>query len=340
MFLHLGGLKNHKPLSLKAFHQRRNRVLVVRNARGLGDVLVHRMIFEDIRKSFPNMHLAFACPAIYHTAVRGHPFVDEVLDSATVNRQDFPISYDTSQCCIKYENRAAPFAERHRADIWAEHCGVKLTRHDMHLPILNQAQVRAIGNRVSQLRESLGVHRSSPNVLFCPVAYEPVRSLTLDHVTPVVKYLQQKGCFVYSVHHSAVQDLERLGVPVITGYFLPDWLAFVDVADYVVTVDTAVFHYAGGLKKPMTGIFTHVDGKVRGKYYEFVLVQRHRDDGDWPCGPCYNYLRCTHPKCGDMRDTSLRPCLTELTPENIISGVEKMFQHWPWEQEKLSDTLK
>jgi ADP-heptose:LPS heptosyltransferase len=97
----------------------------------------------------------------------------------------------------------------------------------------------------------------------------------------------------------------------------------IEAADYVVSVDSAAFHCAGGLGKPLTGIFTYCDGKVYGKYYDFVLVQKHRDNGDWPCGPCFHWPSC--PKSKEM----LKPCLTELTPDILADGLERMFQKWP-----------
>ena len=73
----------------------------------------------------------------------------------------------------------------------------------------------------------------------------------------------------------------------------------------------------------MTGIFTFANGKTYGKYYDFILVQKHMDDGNWDCGPCYNYRIC--PKT----QKELKPCLTELTEKEIKEGINKMFKKWP-----------
>jgi ADP-heptose:LPS heptosyltransferase len=126
-----------------------------------------------------------------------------------------------------------------------------------------------------------------------------------------------------------IPSLKELGVPVFSGYSIPQWFSFIHAADYVISADTSTFHYAGGIKKPLVGIFTHADGKYRGQYYDFILVQKHRDDGNWPCGPCYNYAMCTHPKGKDCKNfNEPRPCLTELTVSDIIKGIEKMFKKW------------
>jgi ADP-heptose:LPS heptosyltransferase len=92
------------------------------------------------------------------------------------------------------------------------------------------------------------------------------------------------------------------------------------LADYVISVDTSAFHLAGGLKKPLMGIFTFADGKVYGKYFNFVLVQKHRDNGNWDCGPCYNFSIC--PKS----PLKVKPCLTELKYDDFMIGIQKLLQ--------------
>lgn len=320
------------PVSLREFYQKRNKVLIIRNARGLGDIFMHRMMFEDFKRVMPDMHLTFACPRNYFDAVKDHPFVDEVVDSTTVNRSNFLVSYDTSSCCVRWENAHAPHADKHRSDIWAEHCGVILTKHNMHVPFISD-DLKQFG--LFQVRQARSMSPKlydpkAPNVLFTPIAFDHQRTLTDHQILGIVKYLKDRGCFVYSAHHTKVQFIEDLGVPMLVNFPIPHWLSFIHAADYVVTADTSVFHYAGGIKKPMTAIFTHADGKYRGRYFDFVLVQKHRDNGDWPCGPCYNFAMCTHPMCENRMDvTEPRPCLTELTMKEIIDGMEKMFAKWP-----------
>ena len=319
------------PISLNEFYQKRNRILIIRNARGLGDILMHRMMFEDFKRVMPEMHLTFACPKVYHDAVKDHPFVDEVVDSLKINKNNFLISYDTSSCCIKWECEHAPNADKHRADIWAEHCGVILTKHNMHLPFISKDMMQY---GLFQVKQARGMAhklypKNSPNVLFTPLAYDNMRTLTDDQIVGVVNYLRSKDCFVYSTHHVKVPFLEGLGVPVLAGYSIPQWFSFIHAADYVVSADTSTFHYAGGIKKPLVGVFTHADGIYRGMYYDFVLVLKHMDNVDgFTCGPCYNYANCTNSLCRSNDLNEPRPCLTELKVSDITAGIDKMLAKW------------
>jgi ADP-heptose:LPS heptosyltransferase len=201
----------------------------------------------------------------------------------------------------------------------------------MLLPYINNDLISFGYLKVQQLKKtSMASNKHGPTVLFCPKAHDVQRSLTQQQTAAMVEMLRRKGLFVFSTYPSELLTLKKLGVPTITSGSLEDWMSYIHAADYVVTVDTGTFHYAGGIGKPMTGIFTHVDGKLRGKYYDFVLIQKHRDNKNWPCGPCYTFINCTHKNCKDPNSlTELRPCLTELTVKEMEEGINKMLSKWP-----------
>lgn len=318
--------KAPKTLSLREFHQKRNEVLIIRNRRGLGDILMSRMMFEDFHRVMPDIKLVFACPSEYHDIVKTHPFVHEVKDSEKINKSDYLMSYDITDVDIRWESFNAPNSGKHRADIWAEHCGVKLIKHDMHVPIVPEKYMKEAERWMVEIKQFCS---NKPVVLFCPKAYDKLRSLQDHQMEEVFKYMRDKGLYVIASNNEPIPALENLGCPVLCQMNKWEWLSLIHNVDYVVTVDTSSFHYAGAIKKPMVGIFTHVDGKYRGKYFDFILVQKHRDNGDWPCGPCYDYSKCSHPNCTGRDYFTAKPCVTELSAEEIIEGVEKMLLKWP-----------
>lgn len=305
-------------LSLRDFYNKRNRILVLRETGGLGDILMHRMMFEDFKRVFPEGEVVFAIPGNYHEAVRDHPFIDEVINSRTVNIHDYVISYNTTSACTRYEMRMVPFADKNRSDIWANHCGVLLTKHNMHITL--EDEHKKFGQDV--LEKARKGHQG-PAVLICPISAMLVKNLIDTQLEGVVQGLRDRGYFVYASHIFGIPKLKELGVPVIWGTSIRQWMGVVDAADYVISVDTAAFHYAGGTGKPVVGIFTFADGVAYGKWYDFVLVQKHRKNGDWDCGPCYNWSCCT------KSNKPLKPCLLELTPEMILEGCDEMFERWP-----------
>ena len=335
------GLKKLKPpqLSIRDLYNKKDKVLLMRNSRGIGDILNCRILFTQFKKLAPDINLTFACFKEYRELVIDHPCLDNVVDSKTVKKEDYIISYDISRCCILHESSALNNNNKHRADIWAEHCGITLESYNMSLPFINNQKMTDCYLKLKQTRllSFDKYNKNGPSVLFSPLAYEQLRSLTKEQLFGTVKFLREKGLFVYAIHDNKVPLLEQLDVPILTGNSLAEWMGYIHAADYVISVDTSTFHYAGGIKKPLVGIFTHVDGKLRGKHYDFVLVQKHRDNGDWPCGgPCYNYLYCTHPNCtspvvgpnNQRYALDLRPCLTELTVDEIKKGIDEMLKKW------------
>lgn len=279
---------------------------------------MHRMIFEDFKRLSPNTEIHFACPWQYHDAVRDHPFVDHILGMDDIAREDYILSYNTTTACGRYEMRMSPYADKHRADIWADHCGVPLTSHDMHFRLTEEE--KAEGKRLIEYYRFC----DGPSVLVSPISAMPSKNLTEAQMLDLVRGLKERGLYPFGLHTSSIFPFLKNDIPTICKPKLRHWLAIVNQADYVVSVDTATFHCAGGMSKPLVGIFTFVDGLVYGKYFDFFLVQKHRKfDPDWTCGPCYNWGVCPKSK------ESIKPCLTELTSEMILEKVDLMLEKWP-----------
>ena len=319
-----------KPLGLRDFHNKRNRILIWHDKGGLGDVLMQRMLFEDFKAICPDAEFIFACLPEYMDAVKDHPYISEVIDSRTVNVNEFINHYNT---CVtiadRYENLYAPFCLEHRSDIWAKYCGVDLQRHDMCFR-LDPESVAACRKRIRHL-----VGRTGPIAVFCPVSKMLVKTLLPWQMEVIKDKVQKEEVNIVALHNKEIPELTRMDVPGVYQATIQEWMFYIAAADYVISVDTAAFHMAGGLKKPLMGIFTFADGKAYGKHFDFILVQKHRDikyqgKSDWDCGPCFTFANC--PKCGKFQ----KPCLTELTADELKNGIAAMFSRWPWCKNKES----
>jgi ADP-heptose:LPS heptosyltransferase len=300
--------KLYRSLGLAEFYEKRNKVLIIRAVGGLGDIFMHRMMFADFKRLIPDAEIHFACPRDYHAALIDHPFIDVILDSTKVEKSDYILSYNTTTACGRYEMRMAPFSDLHRSDIWAGHCGVRLENHDMHISLTSD-EIAKGRSLIDGERDGEG-----PVVVFCPISAMSNKNLLDWQRRGVVDGLRERGCCVVGLHHTPIP-----GIPTISGVKIREWMSVLYNADYVVSVDTAAFHCAGGMGKPLVGVFTFSDGLVYGKYYDFTLVQRHRsNDPSWTCGPCYNFTACPKTKMNP------KPCLTELSVEMILAGFDEM----------------
>lgn len=306
-------------ISLKAHYLRKNKVLIKRKLGGFGDILMHRMIFEDFKKQYPHLEFYWSVPHKFIGMATNHPYV-ETIDLNSIKNEDFGAIYDTTIACTRHETRTKN-NKINRSDIWAKHCGIHLKNHNMHLETNEETnnEFRLIIKNINTQNKPtilLATHSTDDNVGIS-------KSLSDEQIKKIVLKTQELGYFVYTVHNKSLPIYDELGITQFTDLKIPQWLSIVQISDYIISVDTSTFHIAGGLKKPLVGIFTFTDGKVYGKHYDFILVQKHRDDGNWDCGPCFNLTLC--PKSPSFP----KPCLTELKTEDIIEGLLKAFRKWP-----------
>lgn len=307
-----------KIIGLRDFYEKRNQILIWHDKGGLGDVLMQRMLFADFQEICPEADLIFACLPEYIDAAIDHPCLKKVIDSRTVNLNDYIHHYNT---CVTiadmYENLNAPFCLEHRSDIWAKYCGVTLKNHDMQFR-LNECFLEVCRKNL----KSKTINPEKPTVLFSPISKMAVKTLLNHQIEAVVE--ATKDFNLIGLHNKEIVELTNLGIPGIYNATLKEWMGYIAVGDYVISVDTAAFHMAGGLKKPLVGIFTFADGKIYGKHFNFTLVQKHRDNKNWDCGPCFKFANCC------KSDKAQKPCLTELSKEEIQTGIKKMFELHPF----------
>lgn len=300
-----------RQLSLKDFYAKRNKILVIRGCGGLGDILMHRMIFEDFKRLMPDAEIHFACPSYYQDAINDHPFVDKVLPIEQVDRFSYVVSYNTTTACGRAEMKLAPLAGSHRSDIWAAHCGLILTKHNMHFRFKEQ-EIEEAKKLISSRR-----NREGPIVLVCPISAMDNKNLRDNQLLGVIKGLIDRNLCPIGLHSNPIYPMLKNDIPVFHGLNLRQWLSVINEADYMVSVDTAAFHAAGGLKKPVVGIFTFINGATYSKHYPTAEVVQG------PCSAgfagCYNWGACP------VTSLNPKPCLTEITTEMILSKVDQML---------------
>jgi ADP-heptose:LPS heptosyltransferase len=305
-----------RTLGLKEYCDKRNKILILRGCGGLGDIFMHRMMFEDFKRLMPDLELHFACPKYYHDAVRDHPYVDVLLDVNDVNKDNYIVHYNTTTACGRAEMKLAPFAGPHRSDIWASHCGVLLTKHDMHIKLTEEE--KAIG------KEKIESHRDrqGPTVIITPISAMHTKNLFEHHVIGLVNGLRDRGMCPIGLHDQPMWTFLKNDFPAIGERKMRNWMSILNQADYIVSVDTAAFHCAGGMKKPLVGIFTFASSAAYGKYYSTAELLQ----GPCPFGysGCYNWGAC--PKSKEVANI---PCHSGITTEMILGAVDKMVAKWP-----------
>lgn len=309
--------KNKKEISLKNHYERRNKILIKRRVGGYGDILMTRMIFQDLSQTFPEAEITFACPSIYLEMAKNHPYV-KTVELGSVNEKEYGIVYDLSTICRIQENQKGHNNKNHRSDIWAQHCGITLKNHNMFLTT-DPEMLELCKKALKQYNKE-----NKPSVLLTSTSntnedeFGKNKSLTTEQINDLVKSLQELGFYVFTVHNEKQTVYDNLGIDQIINVHQKAWIALVELADAVISVDTATFHIAGGLKKPQVGIFTFTKGENYSKYYENCEIIQ----GTCPFQSegCYNFFNCPKSK------NQMIPCKKNITASQILDAFSKIYK--------------
>lgn len=273
---------------LKLMKTQANRVCVYRRGPGLGDAIMLRYIFRNIKIKYDPCILTVACMPEYYDAYADHPCVDNVMDQRKAKRlkKIFTHFFDVSRACNEAENDVNQ--PLHRSEIWGAVCGVDAG--DSAEITLDEI---ALGNARMEQPER-------PWCLFSPFANMEFRSLPEAQIDQWYAYLDQ-NYHVDMLCNEAVMDYETLVADDIRELF-----ALIACADLVVSVDTSIFHIATALNKQTIGLFGPTPFATYAKKSDPLGTKCYQ--GVCPIGPpCIKGWKCPVTKW------RTKPCM-EISP--------------------------
>lgn len=297
-------------ITIPQFLNCREKVCVYRAVGGLGDILAMRMIFEDMKEQFPNFHITWAVPYRFFAAALRHPFVDEVIHIDHYKKINFLETFDITTPCGRYESIHKNQNPKNRSDIWANHFGLQLSKHNMHMPsykeLLPQVELRL---------KKIGWDGRKKLVAFAPRSAMSIKNMTHEQCK-IIKNMT-KDFFLFILHTAPILEIDDLKIPGLYNLAMNEALAAVELSDYTIATDTGLLHAAAGYNKPALGTFGFVDGYVYCKYYPTVKVlQIHKNQVDNWCGPCWDY-----PKCPYDKNHLVKPCQSQI-------GAKMLEENW------------
>lgn len=299
--------KNDVQKSIKEYNKIKNKICIIRYCGGYGDILISRMIFEDLKKQYPEFFITYAVPNYYLSLAKNHPYIDEAIDINNFDKDNYNIFCNITHQCLRYEIAENVNCDKNRSDIWAESFGLKLTNHNMHLPKLEKNK-----DYVYYQLKKHGYKTGQKIIVFTPYSAVPSRHLIGKHRKIIEDIIAKTNAFCFYLHNIPVID--ELKIPSIIGQGIIDAMNYVYFSDAVITTDTGHLHCAGGYEKNILGFFNYADGNLVGKYYKnLTIVQKNKNnDPDWSCGPCNNIGGCPHP----VIDNTLK-CYRDLPDEMV-----------------------
>lgn len=326
-----------KPISLKEHYERRHRILIKRICGGFGDTLIVRMMLEDFTTAFPGAEVAFTCPNHFIDLAKFHPFA-KAIPLGDIDENQYGVVYDISSACRTHELRHGPRNTSNRSDIWAAHCGVLLTKHNMYLTPQPDALEQCKGvlqyhNKENKPTILLVTQSQHPGLRASEDDFGVGKSIDPDQLVGIVHGLREQGYYVYTAHSEKRAEYDRLGVDQFTSIQTQSWIALVALADYVITIDTAALHIAGGLNKPTVAIFTFTNANPYTRHYSNMeLIQ----------GPCpYGFQGCftTHLHCKKEKKDPF-PCQVGINPSDILAAFDRLTKRFPLGMSLSSENIQ
>lgn len=298
-------------IGIKKYYLSRNKICISRKCGGFGDILVARMIFEDLKKFNPEFEIIFAIPPVFHQVAASHPYIDKLIDCNENDQNDFISLYDITNICSGYEAVKRKNLDKHRADIWAESIGLKLDNHKMHLPKFDEHKAK-----IFDMWKKLGYKEGQKVLCITPKSAVQIRNLPDEMTKFLISKFTRDDVFIFLMNHIPVLNFQD--IPFCRGSNYTETMAILSHIDGLISTDTGTLHCAGGYQKPILGIFNYTNGRIIGKYYDNITIVQKTDahDKNWTCGPCNDYSRCPF----EITNHILQ-CTKEITTEMLEEGI-------------------
>ncbi len=308
-------------------------IAVLREAGGLGDVVMTEPVLRGLRERFPDARIVYAglpgyagivarfpAPpddylAVPRHARRGRDAPPDLLrETAYAPLAGAERIVDLFCPAFRHEREHGPATWKSRIRCFAEAAGV--AADVPRVRIGDTARARAAG-----YLHGLGVppETGGPLVALAPFACGRRRTWPLVHWDALAARLLRAGCRPLLLHPFAEPLRGLRGTPV-TGLELPELAAVLAHAACAVTNDSGALHLAAAVKTPAVALFgsTHPD-VVAGDYPQVTTLWRPESPAR-PAGchpPCHSLPRwCDRAACaGGCR------LLAAISPEEAAHAV-------------------
>jgi ADP-heptose:LPS heptosyltransferase len=159
------------------------------------------------------------------------------------------------------------------------------------------------------------------------------KSINLDQLPDIVEGLRNRGYFVFTIHSERQAEFDRLGVEQFTSIHPQAWISLVSLADYVITIDTATLHIAGGLKKPTVAVFAFTPSLPYIKYY--TNIEPIQGPCPWGYQGCFTtYIHCK------KKDAEPFPCQAGLVSSDILASFDRLVRKFPLGKSPTSESVQ
>ena len=229
--------------------------LILMRYAGIGDHIVASMLFPALQEQYPQVQASYAIPRRFHplferTSVRVIAHDDAVQASWL---KEYDLIEDINTPCHVWENFFVAYGGTtgdghglrwlHRLDMMSHWFGLKVKKPRSEITI-GEDEKRAARELIASTRPA-----GRPVCIFSPLSFSQARSY--PWFAQVAERLIADGWAVRYLHSARLPG----SVPTLAGLPIRMMGAVCSVADLIVSVDTATFHWGGIFGRPTVAIF-------------------------------------------------------------------------------------
>jgi len=308
-----------------------NRILVKRSIGGIGDILMHRMIFEDLYNALYEDRKACIDMAVQPHFIQllvDHPYINKVWDITKVEESKYLYVADTTNVAGTYEFHhithdfsKTPWVSLHRSDIWAEKAiGIQLQHHEGHINFFDDEKKEQKIWKKKNIGDLLSLGLTTKTAA-------RHKDWSIEKWQKLIEAINNEYSNI-KIFIFGASKIDLRGATFVETDTLRKWMYLVALMDFIITPATSLYCLANLLHKPTVAIFGNEDLRIFGKYFpESISIQRRRDtNGEkWSHCPCWRSDVCAYgyedgvPKClRDIGVTEVMEAFRKLYNDNII----------------------
>lgn len=324
-----------------------DRVVVVRQLGGIGDVLSMSCVYRGLKEKYPNKTITLITAKIYLGAAlldiaEHNPFIDEIFcyepfegttentkrvwhrefgNSPSIDDGSDPLIRDAYEvidlntACVDYEWAVQPNITKPRYQIWAEKANVWPLKDTSPAYVITEGEQEKADTYLKKYEGQtlIGVGIS---------AFDRKRAMGVGHLHTICHQLQERGYTPITFDPTfTFPDVEYK-----IGYRISEVMPIINRLKAMITVDSGLLHMAGAVKTPVIGLFGPTDPSMRMNTYIGSAIDSRKL---MACAPCWYRYSCL----SSLDENEHYKCMKRIPIDVVVeetvrwaSGSHKLLQ--------------
>jgi heptosyltransferase-2 len=292
-------------------------ILVKRDTRGFGDLIMATTGIEALKKKFPNKELHVAVDKSLMEVLENNPYIDKVEHIRDgINPRRYYLTVNISTPCARYETtrvNAGRRVEKSRVEIFAEALDTRNIIPDLKPRYyISEEEILWAKKFLKPLQI-----KGRPTIALSLKTAEKYRDWPEEKYQGLISQLYREFNLVLLHHNRRFffdHTIDACGLP------LRKAMGLLSLCDGLISADTGTLHVAAALDIPTVALFGPIDYRARCKGYKNVTVMT----SDLDCIPCWRNSSGQCKKTGKTEGYSA--CLEKIPAKKIAKVARDKFR--------------